>query len=186
MTFDDLIQIMPLARSRIPQFVGPLNASMDEFEINRPRRQASYIAQLAHESGQLIYMQELASGEAYDRRENLGNTRLEAIEIAAANGSTPGRWWKGHGPIQITGYDNHKACGEYLGLDLLNFPRLICEPEHGCRAAGWYWHVFKNLNPVADAGDFKAITRAVNGGMNGWAERLAYYERACKVLGVTA
>lgn len=181
MTADQLLRIMPLAGARIPRFVGPLNSSMDEFEITTSGRQAAYIATLAHESGQFIYMQELADGSAYEHRADLGNTRLEAQEIAAVHGSTPGRWWKGHGPIQITGYDNHKACGEYLGLDLLNEPRLLCEPEHGCRGAGWFW-MTRKINALADAGDFKAVTRKVNGGLNGWLDRLAYYERALKVL----
>ena len=86
-------------------------------------------------------MEEVVSGAAYDNRADLGNTNSEAIRIATAHGSTPGRFWKGHGPIQITGYLNHLAAMMALELDCVEQPRLLCEPVHGCRAAGWFWKV---------------------------------------------
>lgn len=183
MTLEQLQEILPHAGHRAGVFIGPLNAAMDEFEINSPERQAAFIAQLGHESGSFRYMEEIADGSAYDGRADLGNTRAAAISIAGAHGSTPGRWWKGHGPIQITGFDNHRACGDFLDLDLLNEPRLICEPVNGCRSAGWFWRDFKSLNELADAGEFIRITRRINGGTNGLAERQAIWARAKEVLG---
>ncbi|MCX7184927.1 MAG: hypothetical protein NTW90_06805 [Nitrosospira sp.] len=168
---------------RLALFIDPLNAAMEEFEINTPLRQAAFLSQLAHESGQFRYMEELATGEAYDHRADLGNTKPQAILIAQEHGSTPGKWWKGHGPIQITGFDNHMACGIALGLDLMNSPKLIAEPEGGCRAAGWFWRTH-GLNKLADEGGITQITRRINGGTNGIAERLQFYARAKVVLGV--
>lgn len=181
LTLAQLRRIMPLGRS-LEDFVDPINETCSTFEINLPHRQAMFIAQLAHESGQFLYMEELASGAAYDNRADLGNTNGLAIATARANNTTPGRFYKGHGPIQITGFANHKACGEYLGLDLVNNPTLLCSPRNGCLAAGWFWHVYKNLNPLADAGDFLAITKRINGGYNGLKERIAFWDTARAVL----
>jgi putative chitinase len=122
-------------------------------------------------------MEELASGEAYDDRADLGNTDPDAIAIAAKHGTTPGRWWKGHGPIQITGYFNHMAAGFHLGLDLRNEPELLCDPVHGCRAAALFWRDHA-CNDLADRGDFIAITRRINGGINGLSDRVAFHARA--------
>lgn len=183
MTEEQLRQILPNAGHRAGVFYGPLIEAMAEFSIDTPGRQAAFIAQLGHESGSFVYMEELASGAAYDHRDDLGNTRPEAIGIARQHGSTPGRWWKGHGPMQITGFYNHRDCGEFLGLDLLNEPRLICEPVNGCRSAGWFWRDFKHLNEFADAGDFIRITKRINGGTNGLADRQAIWARAKTVLG---
>lgn len=162
-------------------FVDPLNETFTEFEINTAGRQAAFLAQLAHESGGFHYVREIASGAAYDHREDLGNTKPEAIAIANRYGTTPGRWWKGHGPIQITGFDNHVACGDALNLDLREQPFLLEDPVHGCRAAGWFW-TSRNLNKYADLGDFRKITKRINGAYNGLAERTAYWETAKGVL----
>lgn len=178
----DLKIVCPQGR-HLETFIDPLNTAMAEFEINTPLRQSAFVAQLAHESGQFKYMEEIASGAAYDGRADLGNTRPQAILIAKEHGSTPGRWWKGHGPIQITGFDNHMACGIALNLDLMNYPTLIATPEGGCRAAGWFWKTHR-LNELADAQDFLRITKRINGGTNGLDDRLKFYGRAKAVLGV--
>lgn len=147
---------------RLALFVEPLAAVFDEFEINAPARQIAFLAQVGHESNGFIWMEELASGAAYDHRADLGNTKPEAVAIAARYGSTAGRFFKGHGPIQITGYDNHVRAREALGIDCVEHPKLLTEPIHGLRAAGHFWQT-RGLNALADAGDFRAITRRVNG-----------------------
>lgn len=185
----EFLLIMPHAIQRVRDFLDPLNDAMHEGEIETPERMAAFIAQLAHESGEFRYMQELADGSAYDNRADLGNTRQEAIQIAEAHGSSPGRWWKGHGPIQITGFDNHRDCSTALYGDpmvLLNEPMKLTRPTDGCRAAAWFWNT-RNLSQWADKNTeeaFKAITRRINGGLNGWHDRLRYWERAKSVLGV--
>ncbi len=181
-TLEQLAQIIPNAGNKKRRvFLEPLNAAMQEFEINTPLREAAFIAQVAHESCSLVYMKEIANGSAYDNRKDLGNTRPEAIRIAKEHGMTAGRWWKGHGPIQITGYNNHKKCGEALGLDLLNNPGLITLPKDGCRSAAWFWKTH-GLNELADKELFSQITKAINGGSNGAQERLQFYHMARHVL----
>lgn len=180
-TLEQLHAILANAGPRASVFLAPLNDAMVEFSIDTPPRAAAFLAQLAHESGGLRYVAELASGKAYDGRADLGNTRPEAIRIATMNGSSPGTFWKGHGLIQITGYDNHRACGEALGIDCVNNPHLLELPVYAARSAAWFWWSH-DLNGIADAGDFRKITRVINGGFNGYKERLGFFERAKEVL----
>jgi len=183
-----LQKIMPSATpARIANFIGPLNATMDEFGISTPKRQAAFLAQLAHESGSLRYVQEIASGAAYDNRADLGNTRPDAIALSELAGTTPGRYYKGRGLIQITGYANYLACSRALLRDdsLTKNPAMLERADLACRSAGWYWDS-RRLNDYADAGQFETITRKINGGLNGQAERIAHYERAKQVLGEVA
>ena len=170
MTLDQLIKIMPYARARAPMFLTPLNAAMAEFGITTPARQASFLAQVGHESGQLRYVLELASGAAYEGRKDLGNT-------AAGDGVR----FKGRGLIQITGRANYAACGAALGLDLIAQPELLEQPVNACRSAGWFWKT-RGINELADAGDQVRVTRRINGGTNGLADRLALFAVAQQVL----
>jgi predicted chitinase len=164
--------IMPnLSEARANELMPHLNAAMQEAGINTPQRQAAFLAQLAHESGEFRWFEELASGEAYEGREDLGN-------IHPGDGVR----FKGRGPIQLTGRDNYRAAGQALGIDLENNPTRAADPDVGFRTAAWYWNN-RNLNQYADAGNFDAITYRINGGYNGKAERDAYYARALQVLG---
>ena len=180
-----LLKIMPGAgETRAAQFIGPLNAAMREFAIDTPKRQAAFLAQIGHESGSLRYVREIADGSAYNGRVSLGNTRPEAIAIASRNDSSPGPFFKGRGLIQITGFDNYRECGRALFNDentLTHNPSLLERADMACRSAAWYWDS-RSLNSFADAGDFETITRKINGGLNGQADRLAYYQRAQQAL----
>lgn len=104
--------------------------------------------------------------------------------------SGDGWLYRGRGPIQQTGRANYAACAAATGLDLVNHPELLEQPLDGAVSAAWFWSS-RNLNSLADAGKFLAISRAVNLGNpnspstpNGWAERQALYTAACKALGV--
>lgn len=175
MTPAQLQKIMPLARSRALLYVAPLNAAMAEFAINTPIRQAMFLAQIGHESGQLQYVKELASGAAYDTG-----------RLAARLGNTPeadgdGQRYKGRGFIQITGTENYLLCLMALDVDALNHPELLETPEFACRSAAWFWWN-NHLNVLADKGDFIGVTRRINGGTNGLEDRQALYDVARKVL----
>lgn len=177
LTLLQLQKIMPYAGKRAAKFLDSLNLAMFEFGIDTPMRQAAFLAQIAHESGSLRYVRELASGESYDTgrlAQRLGNT-------PEADGD--GQRYKGRGLIQITGRTNYRACSLGLFGDerLLDQPELLEETVSACRSAGWFWQTM-NLNALADIGAFRPITRAINGGYNGYDDRLAYYERAKAVL----
>lgn len=174
-THDQLVRIMPRARKRASLFLVHINAAMAEFEINTKPRRTSFLSQVGHESGQLLYVSELASGAAYDTgtlAKRLGNT-------PEADGD--GQRWKGHGLIQITGLDNHKACAKHFRIPLDRIAAWLQTPEGACRSAGWFWKTH-GLNELADAGDQRAVTKRINGGYNGLADRLALFEKAQQVL----
>jgi len=149
-----------------------LNEAMAEGEINTPLRQSMFLAQLLHESGDFKWMEEIASGAAYEGRKDLGNTH-----------TGDGKRFKGRGPIQLTGRANYKAAGDALGVDFINSPEIAAFPEYGFRTAVWFWGT-RNLNVPSDAGDIKTVTKKINGGFNGLEDRKARYAKAKKVLGV--
>jgi putative chitinase len=166
-----LRQIMPsLSDAKAQQYLPHLNRAMQEAGINTKPRQAAFLAQLAHESGGLRYMEEIASGAAYEGRRDLGNTQ-----------PGDGTRFKGRGPIQLTGRANYAAAGRALGLDLVNNPQQAASPEVGFRVAAWFWQS-RGLNTHADQGNFREITRRINGGYNGLADREAYHRRALATL----
>jgi putative chitinase len=164
---------MPHARTTDCATYAPwLTAAADEFDITTLARLAAWIAQLAHESGNLRYVEEIASGKAYEGRKDLGN-------IHPGDGVT----YKGHGLIQITGRNNHKEVGDALSVDFIRYPKKLMEPALAARSAGWFWKT-RGLNELADIGEFVRITRRINGGTNGLAERQGYWAAAKKVFGV--
>lgn len=179
-TPQQLLQILPSAGQKAGVFAPVLNAAMGRFGIVTPARQAAFLAQIGHESGQLRYVRELGN-DAYLAKYDTG-------KLAARLGNTPeadgdGQKYRGRGLIQITGLSNYLRCGEALGLDLVNKPEQLEEPQHAAASAAWFWHQ-AGLNSLADRGDFVGITRKINGGTNGLAEREALWEKARKVLGV--
>lgn len=172
-TAAQLREIMPrLAADKAAEYLPHLNRAMREAGISTATRRAAFLAQLALESGELRWWQEFATGEAYEGRANLGNTQ-----------PGDGPRYKGRGPIQLTGRANYRAAGKALGMDLEAYPHRVLEPEVGFRVAGWYWRSRK-LNTYADSGDFRELTRRINGGYNGLPEREAYHRTARAVLGL--
>ncbi len=168
---EQLRRIMPnLSAEKAEAYLPHLNRAMMEAKINTPERQSAFLAQLAHESGQLQYMEEIASGAAYEGRSDLGNTQ-----------PGDGTRFKGRGPIQLTGRANYAAASRDLGIDLVNNPTRAADPDVAFRIATWYWDS-RNLNQYADAGNFSQITYRINGGYNGAADRNQYYNTAQGVL----
>ena len=129
--------------------------------LNTPLRLAHFLAQVAHESGGFRYMEEIASGSAYEGRADLGNTQ-----------PGDGKRYKGRGPLHLTGRANYRRVGCALGLALEEHPELVAYPCIGLWVACHYW-TDRGLNALADRDDVEAITRKVNGGLNGFADRKA-------------
>jgi predicted chitinase len=161
-----------LSPAKAEEYIGPLNKALSEGQINTCPRKAAFLAQVAHESGQLRYWEELASGAAYEGRKDLGNTQ-----------PGDGVRFKGRGPIQLTGRANYRAAGKALGLNLEENPKSVSQTDVGFRTTVWFWSS-RNLNSLADNNDqssFDQITRRVNGGLNGKADRDQYGGKA-KIL----
>jgi putative chitinase len=197
-TEQQLLQILPNAGRQAGVFVSALNTAMNRYSIIGAPRAAAFIAQVGHESGQLARLVENLNYSA-DGLMKTWPSRFDSVRATAAarnpeqianivyagrmgNGA-PGDGWKyrGRGLIQVTGKTNYAACGEALGLDLINQPELLEQPQYAAMSAAWFWSA-NGLNTLADAGDLTKITQRINGGTNGMADRQALYDKALKVL----
>ena len=156
---------------RIELLYHPILRTLAEFDLTTPLRQAHFLAQLCHESGSFNYLEELASGEDYEWRDDLGNVQ-----------EGDGVRFKGRGLIQITGRSNYHDCGEALGLDLIETPTRLADPDLACRSAGWFWNT-RHLSAFADRDDVDTITYRINGGYNGYDERVEFLHAAKAILG---
>jgi putative chitinase len=148
-----------------------LNNCLNQFKINTPARMRHFLSQTAHESGGLVHVKEIASGSAYEGRKDLGNTH-----------SGDGKKYKGAGVIQLTGRSNYQAFSNFI-----KDPRVMegvdyVSTIYPFSSAGFWWHNNK-MNALCDAGaTVEKVTRRVNGGTNGLADRQKYYNKACKVF----
>ena len=178
-TDEQLKQIMPrLPAQKRALYLAHLNEAMQTHGVDNALRTAAFVAQLAHESGEFRFMEELWGPTP-------AQVRYEPVSsLAARLGNTErgdGKRFKGRGPIQITGRFNYAKYGQLLGIDLVAEPQRAALPELAFATAGLYWQR-NGLNELADAEQFVTITRRINGGTNGLADRKKYYEVAKAVL----
>lgn len=151
-----------------------VRAACLEFSVVGPVRIAAFLAQVGHESGGFVYTREIwgptAAQQRYEGRTDLGNTQRG-----------DGFRFRGRGLIQITGRDNYQRAAAGLGVDVVADPQLLEERALAARSAAWWWATH-GCNQLADGGDFVALTRRINGGTNGLADRKARWERAKKAI----
>lgn len=170
LTPDKLRGIMSSAAvALINRYYQPLRTMMAANQINSPLRSAHFLAQIGHESGDLRYSEEIASGSAYEGRADLGNTQ-----------PGDGRRFKGRGLIQLTGRANYTAFGTARHRDFLTgtHPSLLSsDPSLAVDVSCWFW-TRHGLNALADADNLNAITWRINGGTNGLPDRAAHLRRA--------
>jgi putative chitinase len=159
-------------RDRLEKLLPHLNTTLERYNITTPLRKAHFLAQVGHESDGFNTNEEYASGAAYEWRRDLGNTQ-----------AGDGVRFKGRGLIQVTGRANYEECGRALGVDLIRNPQRLGDDDLACLSAGWFWST-RNLNPHADRDDVVRITRIINGGENGLADRRNYLARAKRVFGI--
>jgi predicted chitinase len=171
LTADYLVAIMPnnLPYERAEYLLPYLTAALEEFEINTGSRVAMFLANVAVETGEFQWFQELDSWDG---------TYLV---------NKPYYPYYGRGVIHLTWQENYAAAGDYFGEDLVSYPDRAADVDLAFRIAGWFWRYWSaqgDLNVAADNGDFDTTCLGVNGGWNGYQERCAYYDAACQVLGV--
>ncbi len=148
--------------------------TMANRNIDTPLRRAHFLAQIGHESGELRFRAEIANGEAYEGRADLGNSM-----------PGDGRRFKGRGLIQLTGRANYLEYGRALGREeeLLKTPEIIETDNDLCvDVAGWFW-AKRGLNALADTDDLTAITKRISGGLNGLEDRRRLLKRTKSLLG---
>lgn len=181
-TLDQLEKCVPQATDRLRiEAIEPLNSTLEKYNINTRSRIAAFLAQITHESGSFRYVEEIADGSRYEYRKDLGNLQPEALTAAHSVGTTTGKYYKGRGWIQITGFYNYKELSNAIGVDFIHNPDMLCEMPYAALSAGWFWNVH-NCNALADVDRFTAITKVINGGYNGKEERLRFYRKNLKVL----
>ena len=183
-TATQLARVMKCSEQKAALWSPHISGAMELFGINTPLRIAAFLAQIGHESGRLNYVREIWNPKQcpwqlrYEGRADLGNTQ-------------PGDGMKflGRGLIQITGRANNLACGAYLDLPLETKPELLEEYVNAASSAAWFWSTH-SCNKFADIGDIDGVSDVINigrktariGDSNGYADRLAIYERAKLVL----
>ncbi|WP_236203940.1 glycoside hydrolase family 19 protein [Pseudomonas protegens] len=204
-TEQQLLQILPNARPVAGVFVPALNRAMARFKIDSRVRQAAFLSQVGHESGQLRRLVENLnySAEALVRTwpnrftaqtaaacarqpEKIANRVYGGRMGNGPEASGDGWRFRGRGLIQLTGRSNYRAAAGGLGLPLEAQPELLEQPEQAAQSAAWWWST-NVLNELADAGHFQDIGSVINTGKpgrvpHGVAERKALYDRALKVL----
>ena len=183
-----------------PKWLGPLTDTFAKYDISTPQRQAAFIGQCAHESGNFHTLQENLNYSA----EGLMKTwpsRFPTKEIADQYARQPAKIagkvyngrlgntseeeaakYLGRGLIQLTGKENYANCGSGLGVDLIGNPDWLSDPKYAALSAGWFWNK-KGLNSLADASDIETMTKRINGGLIGLDDRKAKIAKALSVLG---
>lgn len=202
MTPQTLLQIMPKAAAKAALFCPLLVGAMREFDINTPDRQAMFLAQLAHESGELMrteeclrysparimevfprYVSSWRDADALSKSPEKLACRVYGGRMGNGDeASGDGYRYRGRGLIQLTGRDNYRLAGSALHLPLLDQPDQLTRPDVAVRSAAWFWFSH-GCNQLADAGDFLGVTKRINGGTNGHVERCRYLAAARKALG---
>ena len=182
------------------KWLAPLEEAFAKYDISTPIRQACFMGQCAHESGNFKTLQENLNYSA----EGLMKTwpsRFSTKEIADQYARQPAKiagkvyngrlgntseeeasMYLGRGLIQLTGRENYANCGTALGIDLIGNPDLLIEPKYAALSAGWFWNK-KGLNGLADTSDFETMTKRINGGLIGLEDRKVKIAKALTVLG---
>jgi putative chitinase len=173
-TLKQLVAIMLAPELRCRLYLPHLVWGMGRYEIMTLPRMACFMATIGHESASLKHAVEIwgptPAQDRYEGRADLGNTQ-----------DGDGSKYRGRGLIQITGRTNYAEASHALGVDLVHDPAQLAEPNFAAISACWWWQAH-GCNSLADAGDMQAVTRRVNGGLNGLADRMAYYARAVDAL----
>lgn len=162
--------------STVDAFVVLMNRYSAEFGITTAKRWAHFLAQIAHESGEMLYSEEQGAKAYFDKygqgnlARQLGNTCL-----------SDGYKYRGRGLIQLTGKANYSKYKDYCGFDVVTNPDLLMYPVGAIRSAMWFWKT-RGLNELADEDNITAITKKINGGYNGLDRRKKFLAKAKKAL----
>ena len=196
LTATQLIDILSITEQRAVVWQPHLEAALARFDIDSPLRAAHFIAQIGHESGRLRFVREVWTNsltqQSYEMAGRLGNTE-----------PGDGQRFMGRGPMQLTGRKNYTLFSAYTGIDFVAQPQLLERIDYGALCAGWFWKFGAgqnlgnkallalaplgfgagvDLNAIADLNDIETITLCINGGLNGYADRMELFRRAHNVF----
>lgn len=184
------------------KWLEPLEEAFAKYDISTPKRQAAFIGQCAHESGNFKTLEEnlnykpealmrvwpsrfpdLPTAMKYAHNQEAIANKVYGGRMGNGVEETGDGWkYHGRGLIQLTGKENYANCGSGIGVDLLSNPSLLNTPQYAAMSAAWFWNK-KGLNSLADAGDIDTMTKRINGGLIGLDDRKAKIAKAEQVLG---
>ena len=183
------------------KWVDPLNDTFAQFGISTPRQQAAFIGQCGHECGNFRILEENLNYRAATLMK-LWPKRFPTLEFANQYAGNPkkianmvysnrmgnrdeasgdGYRFRGRGCIQLTGHSNYFHAGKALGVDFVMEPDLVASPKYAALTAGFFWSTH-DCNRLAEAGDWTALTKKINGGTIGLSDRIKHTEEALAVL----
>jgi putative chitinase len=182
------------------KWLEPLNDTFAKYDISTPQRQACFIGQCAHESGNFKTLEENLHYSA-TRLMAVWPSRFPSLDVADQYANNPekiankvyagrmgnvedsdGFAFRGRGLVQLTGREAYANCGSGMGVDLINNPDMLFDPKYAALSAAWFWNK-KGLNALADAQDYETMTKRINGGLIGLDDRKAKIAKALSVLG---
>ena len=190
MNFDQFKRATGLSGAQAERWYPHMEQAMVMAGIAHPRDVTAFLATCHHESGGFVYTAELwgPTKQQLTYASRMGNDSPEAKRYAAAAGMDPGRFYRGYGLIQVTGFDNLAAAGDALGIDLRAAPGSASTDRYAALVSTWWWEANK-ASKVAIERDFLAVSRLVNfGNANakgmpiGWEKRKQAYDRAAAVF----
>ena len=184
-----------------PVWEAALNTTFDRFDISHPLRQAAFMGQAAHESGNFKMLVENLNYRA-ETLMKVWPKRFPTLEFAKQYERDPkkiansvyanrmgnrdeasgdGFRFRGRGLFQTTGHAGYYHAGQALGEDFVMQPDLVATPQYAALTAGFFWSTHK-LNQYADSRDYKMMTKKINGGFIGLADREKHINHALAVL----
>lgn len=184
-----------------PELVGPLNETFERFNISTPRQQAAFLGQCGHECGNFKIFEENLNYRA-ETLMKLWPKRFPTLEFAKQYERNPrkiansvysnrmgnrdeasGDGWRfrGSGALQLTGHANFYHASKALGVDFVADPELVRTPKYALLTAGWFWSTH-NCNALAEAGDWGALTKKINGGTIGLDDRVKHTQLALGLI----
>lgn len=180
-----------------------ISDNLPEYQIDTKLRVAAWLAQIGHESGSFkwltenlnysadrllqvfpYYFSDIETASQYARHPEMIANRVYSNRLGNGNEASGDGWkFRGRGLIQLTGKENYTKCSQalYGDLSLLDNPDLLAEMDGAVRSACWFWNS-RSLNGYADASAMETITRRINGGLNGYEDRMARYNLALSIL----
>jgi len=188
-------------RPVLEKYVEPLNEVAEYYSLNTPQRLAAFLAQIAHESGGFNFTKENLNYSAkglmstfkkyfptedlakeYERKPEKIANRVYANRMGnGPESSGDGSKYCGRGLIQLTGKQNYTNFAKDLGVSIDECVAYLETPEGAVSSAGWFWDN-NNLNRFCDSGDFVMLTKRINGGTIGLADRQHHYDIALEIL----
>ena len=197
-----VLKTLGVSPDNIDKYLPWLNMTMLKYDINTPVRQAMFLSQIAHESGNFRAVSENLNysvnalrkvfgkyfptddlAALYARKPEKIANRVYANRMGNGDEESGDGWkYRGRGLIQLTGKNNYTAFSLAADNNALLEPELVSEPELAVQSAGWFWDT-NGLNALADTGDVRVVTKRINGGYNGLTDRSAKFGKLMIILG---